>query len=293
MNFCKKIISLLSRKKNIKSRDSSLAINNFNSLYTLEDEISHGSYGVVYKCRKNTNENYYAVKIIKSIDGNEVSLMKELRHESIIQLYEFFVDVKRKRTHIIMELCKHDLFDEIMNSGGKIRNEQKIKIITKQILEGVQYLHSKDIVHRDIKLSNILFDDNRRVKLIDFGMSVKCTKGEFLEEFIGTSSFVSPEIIMGSYNEKCDMWSIGCIVFIMFFGFNPFNSSSRNCKETIDRNILKGFRNETCHGYGAFFPSSIKTSEQAKNFISSLLTDAVTRLSAREALDHPWLQSIN
>lgn len=261
---------------------------NFNSSYSILDKISKGSYGTVYRCKKNGEKGYRAVKVINSVSMiDEVELIRDLQHKNMIHFYESFVE--KKKIYIVMELCGHDLFDEIMNDGGKINNEQKIKTITRQILEGIRYLHSKDIVHRDLKLSNILFDGQNCVKIIDFGLSIRCKRDEYLEQMVGTNSFVSPEIIMGSYDRRCDIWALGCIVFIMFFGFNPFNTTSKRTIESVNTNILKGFRNETLRGYGAFFPINVEISDLGKNFIASLLTDVTTRLTPDEALQHPWL----
>lgn len=113
---------------------------------------------------------------------------------------------------------------------------------------------------------------------------------------VGSPSFIAPEVLMGSYNEECDMWSLGCVVFIMLFGFNPFNPKAIPAlqnKDLICENILKGFSAEVRPGYGAFFPETVPVSEKAKDFISNLLTlDWHHRMTVDEALAHSWITGV-
>jgi serine/threonine protein kinase len=282
--------------------------NVFSDKYVLGEKISEGTFGKVYKCFSKKTGNKYAVKIIptKKLIQNEITILQQVSHNNIIRMIEVFTD--EKKTYIITEYCEFsDLFDYVMNLKNlkTLENsegyEQEICSIVRQILLGVQYLHSKNIVHRDLKLSNILFfDKTYNVKIIDFGLSVICKEpGELLEEEVGSIGFMSPEIIMGSYDKSCDMWSIGCITFILLYGFNPFNPYNSGNKQIVYSNILKGFN--SCNSterrnVGAFFPNTsttsiIKTSELSKDFIMSLLTSKDIRLNASEALNHPWLKN--
>jgi len=257
-----------------------------------------GSFGEVRVAVDLRSGKAYAVKMMKvhkyisTVIKSEIEIMKMLNHEnvaSIIAVYE-----NKKKVYIVMEKYDGgDLFDLVVSKGGKFTDEAESALMVKQILQGLLYLHKKKIAHCDIKLCNIMLTGESKVKLIDFGVSQIIKEGEMLHAEVGSPSFIAPEVLMGSYNEMCDMWSLGCVVFIMLFGFNPFNPKAIPAlpnKEKICANILQGFTSEVKQGYGAFFPKSIPVSSSARDFISSLLTsDWRHRLSASEALEHPWI----
>jgi calcium-dependent protein kinase len=159
--------------------------------------------------------------------------------------------------------------------------------IIKQVVSAVLYCHINGIVHRDIKSDNILFlnqDINSPVKLIDFGISVKFEKDTKLKEKTGTVLYIAPEVISGSYDEKCDIWSCGVLMYMMLCGVPPFNGKSR--KEVMDK-VRRGQFS---------FSSKIWSviSSEAKNLISQMLTlDPATRPSCREVLSHAWFNKDN
>lgn len=267
----------------------------FKDDYILKEQICKGTFGKVYKCIQISTGNEYAVKIMlnkKNLTSvkNEIHILKSVSHPNIVEYKDSYIN--ETSTHIVTEYCdSSDLFDYVINNDGRIKNEREVINVVTQILQGLKYLHDKNIIHRDLKLSNILFHKKNKIKIIDFGLSVIMNDTvKNLEEEVGSIGFISPEIIMGSYNKLCDLWSVGCITFILLFGFNPFDPTCSNDKQLVYGNILKGFRNEDCNGFGAFFPMSIKTSNLSKNFISGLLTDSTFRMDVEEALNHPWLK---
>jgi serine/threonine protein kinase len=103
-------------------------------------------------------------------------------------------------------------------------DENKCKNIFSQIIDGMCYLHSKNISHRDIKLENIIIDDNNRIKIIDFGFGTVCTKTKLLNFFCGTPSYMPPEIIQKKeyLGLNADVWSIGVLLFTLLCGTFPF-----------------------------------------------------------------------
>eukprot|EP00475_Leptophrys_vorax_P024997 TRINITY_DN3478_c0_g2_i1.p1 TRINITY_DN3478_c0_g2~~TRINITY_DN3478_c0_g2_i1.p1 ORF type:complete len:316 (-),score=107.38 TRINITY_DN3478_c0_g2_i1:308-1255(-) len=260
-----------------------------------------GSFGEVRVAVDLRSGKAYAVKMMKvhkyisTVIKSEIEIMKMLSHEnvaSIIAVYE-----NKKKVYIVMEKYDGgDLFDLVVSKGGRFSDEAEAARMVKQILKGLLYLHQKKIAHCDVKLCNIMLTGESRVKLIDFGVSQIVKDGEMLHAEVGSPSFIAPEVLMGSYNEMCDMWSLGCVVFIMLFGFNPFNPKAIPAlpnKEKICANILQGFVPEVKQGYGAFFPKSIPVSASARDFITGLLTsDWRHRLSASEALEHPWIADL-
>jgi calcium-dependent protein kinase len=137
--------------------------------------------------------------------------------------------------------------------------------------------------------------DGAVLKVIDFGMSKHVQRRKYHRQLCGTPYYIAPEVIDGHYNEACDMWSIGVVMFVMLFGFPPFwadpNKYAQLADDMIYKAIRKGFKAVTKAGYGAFFPSDIQCSNSAKDLISKLLkTDVAERYTAEEALDHPWLR---
>jgi len=141
-------------------------------------------------------------------------------------------------------------------------------------------------MHRDLKPENILLEESGefdKIKLIDFGESLEYTKGEKYSDMVGTPYYIAPEVLNKSYDEKCDMWSVGVITYILLSGTPPFGG--RNEKQ-IMANVQTGkfnFNN----------PAWNNVSENAKDFISKLLVmDPAKRMSAKEALKHVWLKAL-
>jgi len=165
------------------------------------------------------------------------------------------------------------------------------------MFEGLRYLHSKKVAHCDLKPDNFLFLNEKEdspLKVIDFGMAKFVERRKYFKSFCGTPFYVAPEVIIGKYAEHCDLWSLGVVMFVMLFGYPPFYADQEKFGNTTDEKILslvrKGFEPITKAGYGAHFPSAIPASDSAKDLIKKLLTlDTVKRLSAAEALEHPWL----
>lgn len=154
--------------------------------------------------------------------------------------------------------------------------------IMKQIVSAVLYCHLNGIVHRDIKSDNILFaglDISSPVKLIDFGISVKFEKDTKLKDKTGTVLYIAPEVVSGSYDEKCDIWSLGVLLYMMLCGQPPFYGSSR--KEILAK-IKKGRFSFKSKIWNAI-------SSEAKDLITNMLTlDPKYRPSCSEILGHKW-----
>ena len=118
------------------------------------------------------------------------------------------------------------LFDSLIQNVGFTENASAS--IIKQVLSAVSFLHSRNIAHRDIKPDNILFESNDalNVKLLDFGNSRQMGKNEAMRGVYGTAYYVAPEVLQGDYDEKCDIWSIGIILYMLLSGNPPFNGNS-------------------------------------------------------------------
>jgi len=215
---------------------------------------------------------------------NEINILKDIDHPNIVKMYEFFED--EKRYYIVTEICKGgELFDEILASGRF--NEKNAAVLIKQVLSCINYCHNANIVHRDLKPENILLEANKefdQIKIIDFGTSLVYDPNKKLDEKLGTPYYIAPEVLGKNYGSKCDIWSIGVIVYILLSGIPPFNGKD-------DQEIMKAVRK------GKFSFSDkcwSSVSDQAKDFISKLLTlDQNARPTAAEALTHPWITELS
>ena len=263
------------------------------SNYELCNYIGKGGFGRVYKVRHKLSNQYRAMKIIqcKSSSENhsetinkEINILKSLDHPNILKVYEFYLS--EKYVYIINELCTGgELFDKIVDV--KHFSESVACNIMRQLLSAMAYCHEKGIIHRDLKPENILIESSEEkdkeffhIKIIDFG-TCEILKKKKLTEQIGTSFYIAPEVIKNSYNEKCDLWSCGVILYILLCGSPPFYG--KNEKE-IFRKILDGnftFRQKIWN----------KISTEAKNLVLKLLqVNPTKRISAQEALEDVWFQ---
>ena len=155
----------------------------------------------------------------------EIEILKELDHPSIARVIDIFED--KKKFYFVQEyLSGGGLFDSLIQNVGFTENASAT--IIRQVLSAVAFLHSKKIAHRDIKPENILFESNDalNVKLLDFGNSRQMGENEAMHGVYGTAYYVAPEVLSQNYDEKCDIWSIGVILYMLLSGNPPFNGNS-------------------------------------------------------------------
>ncbi|KAL3815792.1 hypothetical protein ACHAXA_001686 [Cyclostephanos tholiformis] len=271
------------------------------SKYEISDTIvGSGGFGEVRECYNKTTGKIYVVKSILKPDRtniskvnlirNEILLLHEAHHPNIVELQDLFED--DKYVHIVMERCTGgDLFDRVVSENPRqlrshaeaVKYETQIAHVMRSILHVLKYLHSKSIVHRDIKPEHFLLTTDERktqkIKLIDFGLARKHKPGTApMTTFTGSPSFVAPEVIARKYDHMCDMFSTGVTAYFLLTGMLPFNGPT----DEVTFDLISE---------GTFeFPSSLFLSDDAKDFISKLLVvDSKMRLSADKALNHPWL----
>lgn len=180
-----------------------------------------------------------------------------------------------------MEKCEGgDLFSQILKINSI--NELKIAKILKQLFTAINYLHNKHIVHRDIKPANILFEresDIDNIKLIDFGVAEYFEGKKVMQEPVGTLYYISPEVLDENYDEKCDLWSCGVIAYMLLCGYPPFDGEN-------DHEIIANIKKSHIK-----YPDEVwvKYSSYAKDFVMKLLCIPCMRMTAKQALNHPFL----
>ena len=263
-------------------------------IYKIRDLLGGGHFGTVrigYR-RSEEPKKYYAIKSIskKNLSDKDLSdLIKEvdiisgLDHPNIIKFNETYHD--KYYFHIVMELCRgKEVFDRIIENGHI--KERKVCQVIMKLLNAISYCHSRGITHRDLKPENILFETSEpdsEIKLIDFGLSRKYSQDEKMHTILGTPYYVAPEVLRGEYDEKCDLWSIGALCYIMLSGQPPFKGSSNN---EIFNKILRD--DVDCSG-----SKWRSISQEAHDFVKLCLNkNAEKRPSAIEALEQPWFKSL-
>jgi calcium-dependent protein kinase len=239
--------------------------------------VRHRSTGQQYAL-KTIQLNRISDQFIKEL-RNEIEILRRLDHPHIVRAFDVFES--KRRVFLILELC----------TGGDLTSrgpqpEPRAARIASEIVSSVACMHSQGICHRDLKMENILFEDSSpesHVKLIDFGLSKIYLKGsKKLKGMTGTLYSMAPEVMNGCfYDESCDMWSVGVLVYILLSGCMPFDCRSRECLEqslNVGQYSLQG-------------RAWAGKSDLARSFIRSLIAkDPKKRLTAMAAMQHPWIQ---
>ncbi|MCQ2818244.1 MAG: mitogen-activated protein kinase kinase kinase [archaeon] len=254
--------------------------------------MGEGSYGKVYQA---FNEKYGQMVAIKEIDVEklskkskniadsleiEIELLSKLNHKSIIKYYGAYV--KDTKLNIVLEYCVAGSLLKMLHLYHNF-TEKLIRKYTTQILEGIEYLHSHNVIHRDIKCANILLDRDGYCKLTDFGLA-KIIKADLIKEknsFEGTPNWMAPEVVKSKETTRfSDIWSIGCTVIEMIQGKPPWGQFS---------NIIEVFTKILNAKEPPEIPKGI--SKELKDFLEKCLQiDPLKRWNVCQLLKHPFIQ---
>ncbi|OMJ94225.1 hypothetical protein SteCoe_2713 [Stentor coeruleus] len=270
--------------------------NFFDQVYELDNrKLGFGHYGDVKKCSHRETGVVRAVKIFNkerlgssSLQENwflkQIEVISFINHPSFIKVHEFFED----RDHFFLVMDYHrgrDLLQKLRSS--RKLNEDYLRKIMKQLLIGVSYLHNLRIVHRDLKPENVLIEEKGEdllIKIIDFDTSVKLTEKGVVSGLYGTIYYMAPELVDIEYDEKCDIWSLGIIMYTLFTGELPYVGLS-------DHHILNNIQRIPINlSNDSLFPLSEKGIDLLRKLLSK---DPKKRISAEDALGHPWLNSVS
>uniref|UniRef100_A0A1I8C3W2 Protein kinase domain-containing protein n=1 Tax=Meloidogyne hapla TaxID=6305 RepID=A0A1I8C3W2_MELHA len=273
----------------------------FYKAYELQEIIGQGIASVVRKCLENETKHPYAVKIVDVTTErqsekeaklaleealSEVKLLKMLSgHPSIVKLHDFYPTPTF--LFIIFEFASEELFDKL-NRAVKF-GEKKTRHVMQQLFEGICFIHEKMIVHRDLKLENILVIGDDRVVISDFGFAKQLKEGQLLKDLVGTPGYLAPETLRCQMNEdahgyslEVDNWALGVIMYTMLSGHAPFYHRQQLRMMRMIQEGKYEFKKEHWE----------HISDGAKDLIQRLLTVPVSkRILSSESLKHPWMLS--
>lgn len=261
--------------------------------YTVVKKLGSGAFADVQLCIYKPLNQQRAVKVIhkaglhdQQIDPNfmlkEISILTSLDHPNILKCYEIFED--SWKFYVAMDYCAGgELFDKIIQL--KRFSEVQAAEILFQLLSAISYCHERHVTHRDLKPENILLEeknDGLSIKVADFGSSSFIDSKKKLSGCFGSAYYVAPEVLLGDYNEKCDIWSVGVIMFILLTGKPPYNGRD-------EKVILEQVKNTPLQITNADWPN---ISNDAIDLLQHLLiVNYKDRISAKQALEHRWIQT--
>uniref|UniRef100_A0A1Y1KZX8 Serine/threonine-protein kinase PLK4 n=1 Tax=Photinus pyralis TaxID=7054 RepID=A0A1Y1KZX8_PHOPY len=255
--------------------------------YEVHNMLGKGGFATVYHatCLKSGVE--VAIKMIdkKLMQSTgmvhrvrqEVTIHSRLKHPSILELFTFFEDVNF--VYLILELCHNGELQQYLKKNNEVLSEPEASHIMKQIIEGIQYLHSHNILHRDISLSNLLFTKNMQIKIADFGLATQLSRPDEKHlTLCGTPNFISPEVASRTqHGLEADVWGLGCLLYTLLVGTPPFEDHA--IRSTLNRVVTANYR----------LPNFL--SAEVKDLINSLLQkNPKDRIKLDMILEHPFIK---
>eukprot|EP00440_Ansanella_granifera_P043261 gb/GFBE01046897.1/.p1 GENE.gb/GFBE01046897.1/~~gb/GFBE01046897.1/.p1 ORF type:complete len:826 (+),score=112.13 gb/GFBE01046897.1/:1-2478(+) len=256
--------------------------------YILGKTIGEGTFGKVKLGTHILTGEKVAVKILEKeriVDvadvervAREIHILKLVQHPHIIQLYEI-IETPRQ-LYLIMEYCPGgELFDHIVASG-RVREREACRFFH-QIMAGVEQIHRVNVVHRDLKPENLLLDDQKNIKIVDFGLSNTYQDGQLLKTACGSPCYAAPEMVAGQryVPSRCDVWSCGVILFALVCGYLPFEDQNTSA---LYRKILN-----------ADYQAPKFISDHARDLVARMLnTDPEQRFTIPKIRAHAWYRQI-
>ncbi|CAG9334052.1 unnamed protein product [Blepharisma stoltei] len=264
----------------------------FTDIYDTFDIIATFPYAEYRKCVHKHTGLIRSVKIVPIPKGNksyvdekslkrEVKALSKLDHPNILKTYDILAD--DNKFYIVMEYWDGGLLLDKLQER-KFLTEAQVSSIVEQLLSAVAYAHSHKVLHRDLSPNSICLMNKGNdliIKIIDFGVSAFVDLNLQYQGKLGNSFFIAPEVSDDFYNEKCDIWSIGCIMHLLLVGKPPFgNNTEKELKLSVKQNSLDISSLE-----------NLTISEEAIILLKNLLNkDFTTRISAIEALQSSWIK---
>jgi len=259
-------------------------------------EIGHGACGAVMAVKRIDTGDMFAMKIItlESMSAEtfdelrmEIEVQRKLDHPNICKILEYYGDKRKGKMYIIMELCTGGALVSRMKHHRHGYGEAAAATLMDKMLSAIIYCHHHGIVHRDIKLDNMMYEgeaEDAELKLIDFGFACEVQAGrERMSDQLGTPSYMAPELWADQqYDSSVDVWALGVVAYMLMSGCRPFDHTNREEKMRMIREDPVEFPAK--RGWG-------NRSEEAKDFCRQLMQKQPgDRLSATDALQHPFIK---
>lgn len=238
-------------------------------LYQKSSFLGKGGFARVYEFINIESKKTYAGKLIEKTSlcksrvrqklMTEIKIHKSLNHPNIVKFEHFFED--SENVYILLELCQNHSLSDLIRRRKRL-TEIEVQYYLSQIIDSLIYLHGQKVIHRDIKLGNLLLNEKMQIKLADFGLACKLEfEGERKSTICGTPNYIAPEIIAGGsgHSYEVDVWSLGVLAFTMLVGRPPFETS--DVKDT--------YRRIKSNAYS--FPEHVELSYEAKELIIKIL----------------------
>jgi mitogen-activated protein kinase 6 len=290
--------------------------------------IGKGAYGVVCSARDvETNKKVAIKKIVNAFENivdakrtlREIKLLRHLRHENVIDIIDCVKPASKHEfedVYLMYDLMDTDLY-QIIRSSQSLTDEH-CQYFVYQILRGLKYIHSADVLHRDLKPGNLLLNANCDLKICDFGLArtalIDADASEFMTEYVVTRWYRAPELLLScaEYTSAIDVWSVGCI-FAELLGrktlfpgkdyIHQLNLIMRVIGTPKDESELDFINNEKAKRYIKSLPATARcnfeklfpnASPRAIDLIDKMLVlDPAKRITVEEALEHPYLESLH
>ena len=254
--------------------------------YNVYEQLGQGGFAQVYRAQVKQNGKEVAIKMIdkKTMKASrmtqrvehEVQIHYQLKHPSILELYTFFED--KHYVYLVLELCHNGEMQRNLKTRQKSFDEDEARHFLKQVVDGMIYLHSHSILHRDLTLSNLLLTKEMNIKIADFGLATQInTPDEKHFTMCGTPNFISPEIASrNAHGLEADVWSLGCMMYTFLTGKPPFDT--------------EGIRNTLNKVVQAEFEMPKYLSNEAQDLITCLLRkNPMDRIPLTKVLEHPFM----
>ncbi|KAK4536311.1 hypothetical protein CDCA_CDCA08G2336 [Cyanidium caldarium] len=297
------------------------------SIYLKLEQVGEGTYGEVYHARNQETQQEVALKRLRMANEREgfpltacreIKVLRELRHQNIVNLVEMVTSHggagrgRKGDISMVFEYMDHDLTG-LLDTPGIRFTESQVKCYTQQLLSGVAYCHARNVLHRDIKGSNLLINQRGQLKIADFGLARFAGEpGRRYTTRVVTLWYRAPELLLGegTYSFAVDMWSVGCLILEMLMGKPVFPGKDEATQVNLIFSVLGTPTQETWPGVQALpyantflggadarrYPNVFRSVFEAKG-VSRVALDLIERLltlcpsermTAEEALQHAW-----
>ncbi|KAG8234949.1 hypothetical protein J437_LFUL015517 [Ladona fulva] len=255
--------------------------------YEVLNLLGKGGFASVYRAKCSKSGLEVAIKMIdkKLMKAagmvervrQEVAIHSRLKHPAVLELYTFFEDTNY--VYLVLELCHNGELQRFLKSNNKILCEEDACHVFRQVVEGLIYLHSHNILHRDLTLANLLLSKDMQVKIADFGLATQLSRPDEKHlTMCGTPNYISPEVATrSSHGLEADVWGLGCMLYTLLIGRPPFDTDA--VKSTLTRVVMADYQ----------LPSHL--SPEARDLIDLLLKkNPKERIKLRAILDHPFMK---